>query len=270
MGEKGLKDRVLYRVLVKDVSKSFTTQGRDFPALRSVNLHVTDGEFVTLIGPSGCGKSTLFNIISGVEHPDLGSVYVNQIEATDQVGLVGYMPQKDLLLPWRSVLDNSILGMEVSGIPKAEARRRALPLLTEFGLGGFENVYPHALSGGMRQRAAFLRTVLFEKDIMLLDEPFGALDALTRTTMQEWLLGIWGKLGKTIIFVTHDVDEAVLLSDRIYVMTARPGQFTMEMKVDIPRPRTHDIVTEETFLGYKRILLESLREESARALAMTL
>ena len=257
-----------YRVLVQGVSKSFGEKGRSVQALHGVNLHARDAEFVTLIGPSGCGKSTLFNVISGVESPDEGRVYVNGVEATNQVGLVGYMPQNDLLLPWRTVLDNSILGMEVARVSKGEARERALPLLAEFGLAGFEHAYPYALSGGMRQRAAFLRTVLFQKEIMLLDEPFGALDALTRATMQEWLLGVWEKLGKTIVFVTHDVDEAVLLADRVYVMTARPGQIKMELAIDLPRPRHYDMVTSEGFLGHKRTLLKALQEESARALAM--
>ena len=257
-----------YRVLVRGVSKSFDERGREVQALQDVDLHARDAEFVTLIGPSGCGKSTLFNIISGVESPGAGRVYVNQVEATNQVGLVGYMPQKDLLLPWRTVLDNAILGMEVAGVKRSDARERAVPLLVEFGLGGFEEAYPYTLSGGMRQRAAFLRTVLFQKEIMLLDEPFGALDALTRATMQEWLLGVWDKLGKTIIFVTHDVDEAVLLSDRVYVMTARPGRIKMELAVHLPRPRHYDMVTTEAFLEQKRTLLDALREESARALAM--
>ena len=257
-----------YRVLVQGVSKSFGEKGRSVQALHGVNLHARDAEFVTLIGPSGCGKSTLFNVISGVESPDEGRVYVNGVEATNQVGLVGHMPQNDLLLPWRTVLDNSILGMEVARVSKGEARERALPLLAEFGLAGFEHAYPYALSGGMRQRAAFLRTVLFQKEIMLLDEPFGALDALTRATMQEWLLGVWEKLGKTIVFVTHDVDEAVLLADRVYVMTARPGQIKMELAIDLPRPRHYDMVTSEGFLGHKRTLLKALQEESARALAM--
>ena len=146
------------------------------------------------------------------------------------------MPQKDLLLPWRTVLDNVILGMEVSGTSRAEARREARGLMSGFGLAGFESSYPYELSGGMRQRAAFLRTVLFRRDILLLDEPFGALDALTRTAMHEWLLEVWGKLGQTILFVTHDVEEAVLLSDRVYVMTARPGRIKAEVTIDLPVP----------------------------------
>ncbi len=258
-----------YKVLVRGVTKSFVEQAREVHALHDVNLHAMDAELVTVIGPSGCGKSTLFNIISGVESPGEGRVYINQVEATNTVGHVGYMPQKDLLLPWRSVLDNAILGMEVAGMKRAEARERALPMLAEFGLEGFEHSYPHALSGGMRQRAAFLRTVLFQKDILLLDEPFGALDALTRATMQEWLLSVWEKLGTTIIFVTHDVDEAVLLSDRIYVMTARPGHVKLEIPIHLPRPRRYVMVTSPEFLDYKRTLLEALQEESARALGMT-
>jgi ABC-type nitrate/sulfonate/bicarbonate transport system ATPase subunit len=175
------------------------------------------------------------------------------------------MPQKDLLMPWRTVADNVVLGMEVAGVRRDEARREAMPLIEAFGLGGFESAYPRALSGGMRQRAAFLRTVLFKKDILLLDEPFGALDALTRQAMHEWLLDVWEKLGTTIVFVTHDVEEATFLSDRVYVMTSRPGQIKAELPIDLPRPRTYDVVVSEDFLRLKAQLLAELRAEGLPA-----
>jgi ABC-type nitrate/sulfonate/bicarbonate transport system ATPase subunit len=175
------------------------------------------------------------------------------------------MQQKDLLMPWRTVLDNAALGLELQGTPRRQARRRALELTGLFGLEGFENQYPFALSGGMRQRAAFLRTMLLDQDLVLLDEPFGALDALTRVQMQEWLLELWDTLGKTIILITHDVDEAILLSDRVYVLTARPGQITMVLDVELPRPRNFRQVTEPAFVALKASLLAPLREEASPA-----
>ena len=248
------------------VSKSFEGRSGPVQALRRVNLSAREGEFVSIIGPSGCGKSTLFNIFSGVLKPDEGHVYIHDQAVGGRVGFTGYMPQKDLLLPWRTVLDNVILGPEVAGVPKQDALEEALPLLREFGLAGFESAYPHTLSGGMRQRVAFLRTVLYGKDILLLDEPFGALDAMTRSAMQEWLLGVWQRMRQTIIFVTHDVEEAVLLSDRVYVMTARPGQIRKEIAVDLPRPRTYEMLADRRFLDHKLELLQALREESQAAL----
>ena len=248
-------------IAVRGMSKGFRERGRWVEALREVSIAAQDGEFVTIIGPSGCGKSTLFNIISGVIAPDEGEVLIQGKDARGRVGLAGYMPQKDLLLPWRTVLDNVVLGMEVSGMKVAAAREQALPMLEEFGLSGFEGSYPATLSGGMRQRAALLRTVLFHREILLLDEPFGALDALTRWAMHEWLLGLWGRLGKTILFVTHDVEEAVLLSDRVYVMSARPGRIIGEMAITLPRPRHAEIALGPEFTALKRRLLEMLRGE---------
>jgi ABC-type nitrate/sulfonate/bicarbonate transport system permease component/ABC-type nitrate/sulfonate/bicarbonate transport system ATPase subunit len=171
------------------------------------------------------------------------------------------MPQKDLLLPWRSVLDNAILGLELEGVHRNEARQLALSHAEEFGLAGFEESYPNALSGGMRQRAAFLRTLLPDRDVLLLDEPFGALDALTRADMQEWLLRVWDARRKTVLFVTHDVDEAIFLSDRIYVLTARPGRVKLEVTVDLPRPRTLDMLTSHAHMDLKAEIMAALREE---------
>ena len=181
-----------------------------------------------------------------------------------RLGSIGYMQQKDLLMPWRSVLDNTILGLELHGLTKKEARQRALDLVETFGLKGFERQYPFALSGGMRQRAAFLRTMLLDQDVILLDEPFGALDALTRVQMQEWLLELWESLRKTIILITHDVDEAILLSDRVYVLTARPGRVKMVLDIGLPRPRSYQSVTTSAFMELKSMLLATLHEESSR------
>ncbi len=240
-------------------------EGRRLPVLDSVDFHVQDGEFVSVIGPSGSGKSTLLNIIAGLEEPTQGVIDLQGMEVSRRLGNVGYMHQKDLLFPWRTVLDNAILGLEVQGVPRREARARALALTERFGLRGFEHAYPSTLSGGMRQRAAFLRTMLAGKEVVLLDEPFGALDALTRTQMQEWLTDIWASFHKTIVLVTHDVDEAVFLSDRIYVLSARPGRVRMVVPVDLSRPRAYGMVTQGAFVALKAGLMATLREESLHA-----
>jgi ABC-type nitrate/sulfonate/bicarbonate transport system ATPase subunit len=225
--------------------------GDTFTALEAVSLKIEAGRFVSLIGPSGCGKSTIFNIVAGLQQPTKGDVIINGRESTGMVGAVGYMLQKDLLFPWRTVIDNIILGMEVRGVSTREARAYALPFLERYGLGGFADAYPSALSGGMRQRAALLRTLLFDSDVILLDEPFGALDAQTRSQMQEWLLQIWQDFGKTVIFVTHDVEEAVYLSDEIYVMAARPGRVIAHLEVPLARPRPRSITLDTLFRDLK-------------------
>ena len=232
------------------------------PVLREVNFHVEEGEFVSIIGPSGCGKSTLLNIIAGLDSPTSGTVTLHGSQDTQRLGSVGYMQQKDLLMPWRSVMDNAILGLELQGVSKRDASDRARQHLGRFGLEGFENAYPHELSGGMRQRAAFLRTVLADQEVFLLDEPFGALDALNRTQIHQWITGLWESMQKTIILVTHDVDEAILLSDRVYVMTARPGTMKMVQRVDLTRPRSMDVISTAEFMALKSTLLTSIREEA--------
>ncbi len=254
------------KIELEGVSVDFSTGRGPLPVLKEVDLHAREGEFVTLIGPSGCGKSTLLNVIAGLEEPSSGSIRFDGHPAGHRIGAAAYMPQKDLLMPWRSILDNTILGLEIQGVPRSMARKRALAHFELFGLQGFENAYPATLSGGMRQRAAFLRTVLTDRPIMLLDEPFGALDALTRSDMQEWLLRLWDSLHKTILFITHDVDEAVLLSDRVYVLTARPGQVKLVLDVDLPRPREYQLVTSDRFNRLKAELLGSIREEARKAM----
>ena len=246
------------RLSLKDISMVFNTDGVPFTALAPVDLDVPAGKFVSLIGPSGCGKSTIFNVIAGLQPPSTGKVVLDGEDATGTIGQVGYMLQKDLLLPWRSVLDNVALGMEIRGVPLKEARDRALPLLHRYGLGGFENRYPKALSGGMRQRAALLRTLLIDTDVVLLDEPFGALDAQTKAQMQEWLLQLFQDFGRTVIFVTHDVEEAVFLSDEIYVMASRPGRIIDQMTIDLPRPRDRSVVSSPRFVAMKKYCLDLL------------
>jgi ABC-type nitrate/sulfonate/bicarbonate transport system ATPase subunit len=255
------------RLRLSGVSKTFDGSGSATRALSEVNVSIKQGEFVTLIGPSGCGKSTLFNIVAGLLVPDSGGrMFLNGAEqAFDHLlGKVAFMPQRDLLLPWRTVLDNAILAIEIEGRSRKEARELARPMVREFGLGGFEMHYPQQLSGGMRQRVALMRTFLFDRDLMLLDEPFGALDALTRTMMQRWLLDIWSRHRRTIIFVTHDIDEAIFLGDRVLVMAARPGRVTLDETIPLPRPRDAAVVTTPEFMATKRKLLSVIESESLK------
>ncbi len=243
---------------VEQVSMTFKTPTGVFHALAPVTLSIPQGRFVSLIGPSGCGKSTIFNIIAGLLEPTGGRVMIEGVDATATIGRVGYMLQKDLLLPWRTVLDNVILGMEIQGVPLREARGRALPLLHRYGLSGFEYLYPSSLSGGMRQRAALLRTLLFDTDVILLDEPFGALDAQTKLHMQEWLMQLWSDFGKTVLFVTHDVEEAIYLSDELHVMGTRPGRIVETIPVALARPRVRTSALTPEFLAIKERCLELL------------
>ena len=246
------------KLCLDQVSMTFKTPAGVFNALAPVKLTIAQGRFVSLIGPSGCGKSTIFNIVAGLLEPTGGRVLIDGADATGTIGRVGYMLQKDLLLPWRSVLDNVILGMEIQGVPLREARERALPLLRRYGLAGFEHLHPNALSGGMRQRAALLRTLLFDTDVILLDEPFGALDAQTKLQMQEWLLGLWADFGKTVVFVTHDVEEAIYLSDEVHVMATRPGRIIETIPVPIPRPRDRRATLAPEFIAIKERCLDLL------------
>ena len=228
-------------------------------ALDGVGFDVAPGEFVSVIGPSGCGKSTLFNVIAGLEPPDAGRVLVDGEDATGRVDHVAYMPQRDLLFPWRTVLDNTTLGLEVAGIPRRAARERARPLFAPFGLAGFESARPHELSGGMRQRAALLRTVVQDRAVLLLDEPFGALDSLTRTDMQSWLEEVRARFGWTVLLITHDIREAAFLSDRVIVLGPRPARVRREVVVDLPRPRQVELITSTAFAETESELLAALR-----------
>jgi ABC-type nitrate/sulfonate/bicarbonate transport system ATPase subunit len=254
------------KLFVDDVSMSFTTPAGVFRALDHIRLSVPQGCFVSLIGPSGCGKSTIFNVVAGLQEPSEGRILIDGVDATGTIGRVGYMLQKDLLLPWRTVTDNIVLGMEIQGVKLAEARARALPLLRRYGLGGFENAYPNTLSGGMRQRAALLRTLLFDADVILLDEPFGALDAQTKLRMQEWLLQLWTDFHKTVVFVTHDVEEAIFLSDDVHVMGARPGRIIETISVALPRPRLRACTTTPDFMALKERCLVLLHSQTDSAI----
>lgn len=255
------------KIEISGVSKVFRKNGKDITAMQETNLTIEEGRFVSIIGPSGCGKSTLFNIIAGLIPPSTGRVVSDGENIVGKTGHVGYMLQKDMLLPWRTILDNIILGMEIRGVPRKQAVERALPLMEKYGLRGFDKHYPAELSGGMKQRAALLRTLLYDRDIILLDEPFGALDAQTRLTMQNWLLQLWSDFNKTVLFVTHDIDEAIYLSDDIYVFTARPGRIKTKVTVRMDRPRKQDDMTSEAFTELKHHLMELLSEEQQTAQA---
>jgi ABC-type nitrate/sulfonate/bicarbonate transport system ATPase subunit len=235
-------------------------------ALAPTSLEVGEGEFVSIVGPSGCGKSTLFNIVSGLIRPTEGRVILDGRDVTGRTGRVGYMLQKDLLLPWRTVTGNIVLGASLHGRAGRRDRQEAVELATRYGLGEFVDHYPHALSGGMRQRVALMRTLAFHKDVMLLDEPFGALDSQTRLRMQQWLLDVWADQKRTVVFITHDVDEAIFLSDRVLVMSARPGRVRAGFEIPLARPREFGLLTSDEFTDLKREILELLYSETVKQL----
>jgi ABC-type nitrate/sulfonate/bicarbonate transport system ATPase subunit len=210
---------------VENLCKSFLFEEKSVLVLKDISFEVSGQEFVSIIGSSGCGKSTLLELIAGITIPDSGKIYEQYIDITGRAGFAGYMPQDDLLLPWLTLLENAILPCRIKHKGIKQSRAKALTLLPDFGLSGYEHHLPWQLSGGMKQRAAFLRTVMSEADILLLDEPFANLDALTRLQMQQWLISVSAKLKQTIILVTHDIDEAIRLSDTIYVMDSVPAPF---------------------------------------------
>lgn len=247
----------------KLVAERVTCRFGDTLALAEASLEVAPAEFVSIVGPSGCGKSTLFNAIAGLVRPDSGRVLLDGADVTGETGRVGYMFQKDLLVPWRTVLGNIVLGAALTrGVGDAD-EAEARSLAARYGLGDFVHHYPHALSGGMRQRVALMRTLAVHRDVLLLDEPFGALDSQTRLEMQRWLLEVWSELDRTVVFVTHDVDEAVFLADRVVVMTPRPGRIADEIPVTIARPRGLDTLTSPEFITTKRRVLRQLYGEAA-------
>lgn len=251
----------LSKVEVQGVTKAFGDGEGTVPALEEISFQVPAGGFTSLLGPSGCGKSTLFNIIAGLMRPDRGDVLLDGRSVIGKPGQVGYMLQKDLLLPWRSIQDNIILGARLRGVPLRDALAQARALMERYGLQGFEKRKPHELSGGMRQRAALLRTLLTEREVLLLDEPFGALDALTRLQLQLGLTDVWQTFRKTILLVTHDVEEAIFLSEEILVLSRRPGRVRKRVAVPLPRPRTVEMLAAPEVMGLKKELLELLLKE---------
>jgi len=231
------------KILLKNVSKSFD----DMEILKDINIEVNKGELVSILGPSGSGKSTIFNILTNIIKSDNGLVKVD--------GKLSYMYQKDMMVPWKKVIDNIGIPLIFKGKSKKESREEVKKHIEEFGLGGFEYKYPSQLSGGMKQRANFLKTYLTANDIMLLDEPFGALDSMTRRKMQRWLLDLTKEMNSTILFITHDIEEAILLSNRIYIISEKPAVIKGEIKVNLPKERDEDIVTSEEFIKIKKDII---------------
>ena len=250
--EQSMSDSVLE---FKNVSFRYSNSA----ILDSLNFTIQDGEFISIIGASGSGKSTLFRLITGLEQETTGSILVNGQNQKNRLGTVGYMPQQDLLLPWRTIIDNASLPLELKGLKKSQAVEQARELLEEFGLKGVEQHYPSDLSGGMKQRVSFLRTVLSGSNLLLLDEPFSALDAITRLSMQEWLLSQWQKRKHTILFITHDVNEALFLSDRIFIVADKPMKRLEEVRVPVGRPRRQSDLNQQEILELKEYLLDQLR-----------
>ncbi len=264
-GAMGVQRTPGARLEAVSLSKSYATaDGATLLALDDVSLRAAAGEFVAVIGPSGCGKSTLFHILAGLEDPDRGEVLIDGSRVEKRLGVCAFMPQRDGLLPWRRTIDNVTVGLSLAGVARRDAHARARPLLERFGLGGFERAWPWQLSGGMRHRAAFLRTVLLARPAMLLDEPFGALDGITRSDLQHWLLEVWEQVGSTVLMITHDVAEAVYLADRVYVLSSRPGRVAAALKVELPRPRTLEMLGSQEFAAQEARLREALREHAGR------
>ena len=247
----------------KLVAEDITMRFDDTLAVRDASIEVRDGEFVSIVGPSGCGKSTLFNVVSGLLPPTSGRVLIDGRDVTGSTGHVGYMLQKDLLVPWRTVVGNIVLGAALTRGVTERDEAEARELGDRYGLAGFLDHYPHALSGGMRQRVALMRTLAVHRDVLLLDEPFGALDSQTRLSMQQWLLEVWDELDRTVLFVTHDVDEAIFVSDRVLVMSPRPGRVAAEVDVPLERPRHLEMLTGAAFMERKRRILGLLYGQGA-------
>ncbi|CAM4084376.1 MULTISPECIES: ABC transporter ATP-binding protein [Bacillus] len=227
------------------------------PIINELNASIQDKEFVSIIGPSGCGKSTLFRLITGLEEASTGQIELTETKSHP----VGYMPQKDMLLPWRTIIENAALPLECQGVQKKEAQIKAKELLHKFGLQGYETKYPKDLSGGMRQRVSFIRTLLTGGEILLLDEPFSALDALTKASLQEWLFEQWKEWEKTILFITHDVEEALFLSNRILVVEQQPITTLTERVVPLDRNRTRKDLYKPEVLALKDELLSMLQRQ---------
>lgn len=226
--------------------------------VREVSFTVERGRFTALVGPSGCGKSTVLRVLAGLQTPSSGAATIDGRSTIDAPGQAAYMAQRDLLLPWRRALANATVGAEARGLDRHQARRSAAALFERFGLAGFERAWPHQLSGGMRQRLALLRTFVAGLDVLLLDEPFGALDALTRRDLQGWLDALLGDAAHTVVLVTHDVDEALLLADEVLVLSPRPGRIVATVDSPYEHPRSARLVTDADFVARKAAVLDAL------------
>jgi NitT/TauT family transport system ATP-binding protein len=253
------------KLQIQNLSKVYRSDGREVVAIDEINLAIRNKEFATILGPSGCGKSTLLRIVAGLMKPTRGMVRLDGTAISGPGRDRGMVFQTYTLFPWLTVAENIQFGLGLSGVAKAEQGQIAKAFVEKVGLRGFEEAYPKALSGGMKQRVAIARALANNPAILLLDEPFGALDAQTRSLMQELLTQVWEDLHKTILFVTHDVEEAIFLSDRVFIMTARPGRIKAEIQISLDRPRSYELKTTETFLKLKTQALTLIREEAIKA-----
>jgi ABC-type nitrate/sulfonate/bicarbonate transport system ATPase subunit len=245
---------------IRGVSKSYMRGKERIPIICDISLRVGEGEFVTLIGPSGSGKSTLFRLIGGIEQSDQGSIEIQGKKVTGTRGLISYMPQQAALFPWLTVADNISSALVTAGMERKEASEQAHDWLKRIHLGDVAKQYPHVLSGGMQQRVSFLRALLMRRKVMCLDEPFAALDALTRSEMQRWLLDLWESDRRSVLFVTHSIEEALALSDRIYVLSSAPASVLREIVVPFERPRRKDLWNDPAFAELKGQVLDLLEQ----------
>lgn len=247
----------MHKLETRNISMGFG----DHTVIQDISIHADQGELVSLLGVSGSGKTTLFNCISGIYQPAAGCVLLDGEDITGQTGRISYMLQKDLLLPYKTIVDNVALPLLIRGVPKKEARAKAGAHFAEFGLEGTQEKYPKQLSGGMRQRAALLRTYLFSDNVALLDEPFSALDTITKGKIHRWYLDVMEQIKLTTVFITHDINEAILLSDRIYILSGRPGEIKYEMKIATPRSHRQDYDLSDEFMEYKRQIMGVLAQD---------
>lgn len=245
--------------MTKLKAEGITVKYEGEAVIESIGLELKKGEIVSLLGASGCGKTTFFNAVAGLIKADSGKVFLDGQDITGQTGKVSYMLQKDLLLAHYTIIDNVSLPLVMRGEKKKAARERAREYFSLFGLNGYENKYPSELSGGMRQRAALMRTYLTGNEVVLLDEPFSALDTITKGAMHDWYLSIMEKIGLSTVFVTHDIDEAILLSDRVYILSGKPGKITDEIEIKLPKPRNELETTSDEFIEYKKLIRSKIK-----------
>lgn len=262
--ESTLREKAVPALEVRQIHKTFRDRRREVPVLRDISLRVPAGEFVSIIGPSGCGKSTLFHVIGGLTAPEQGEVLLQGRRVTGQRGHISYVPQQPALFPWRTIEDNVVLAQEIAGTGSRSSRTEIQDWLGKAGLGGFERAYPHMLSGGMQQRASFLRGLLAPQEVMCLDEPFSALDALTRSEMQRWLLDIWEENKRSVLMITHSIEEALMLSDTIVLFSNRPASVLHTIQVPFPRPRREEMTDDPDFIRLKREIAAMMAEEQRK------
>lgn len=249
---------------INHVHKSFKQGKQRLHVLNDISLSISVGEFVTIIGPSGCGKSTLFHLIGGLMPVDEGDILLHGKTINGERGHISYVPQQSALFPWRNILDNLLLAQEIAGTTNTNSKQEALNWLDKAGMAGFEKAYPHMLSGGMQQRVSFLRGMLAPQEVMCLDEPFSSLDALTRADMQRWLLDIWESYQRSVLMITHSIDEALMLSDKIYLLSSRPASILQVIDVPFKRPRQEELESDPLFLQLKQEISHWMRQEQQK------